>query len=399
MALSLAACSNTDSTSDAAPASEGAAAEETAVSREEVEPILNAAIEADYASVTFASRTDTSATGTSSNGQSQTQTMRTSMRGELDRSGEAPALHIDYEAQSNMSLGKTQYEMFIDSENLIVSQGGQLYVDAMSEEVLDGYANSVTAVTSAEEIGSILDMAGGLKMEQVEGDTVITVTVDKDKLLESDLVDTSSLPETSQIATMVVNYVIDSDSRFKTVRLMSSTTGTPTYRVQQTYSFSKYDETELPEWPDLNAYAANQSGIMTDASGRMYIVGDDGQIYYVTEIGDDGMIYYDTGASSAGGSPSLEPEYYYVDVDDATATGTSAPADTSTSADATEDADTSTGGGDTTSDRGRAYITADDGTIHYLDEEGSRLFENDDGTSYFIDADGNFYFLSYGDDE
>lgn len=383
--FTLGGCAGDEQPESPASSEPNTAAEEAAASREEVEAILNRAIEADYDSVTFSSRTDTSATGSTADGQMQTQTMRTTMRGQLDRGGETPVMHMAYEAQSNVQLGKTQYEMFIDKDNLIVSQGGQLYVDAMDPEMLDGYAQSVTAVTSAEEVSSILDMAGSLKVDQANDDTVVTITVDRDKLAESQMVDTSSLPDSTQIATMVVNYVIDDQDRFKTVRIMSSTSGTPTYRVQQTYDFSDYDATELPEWPDLDAYVAEQSGIMTDADGRMYIVGDDGQTYYVTEIGDDGMIYYNTGADNTGYGSGGDTEYYYVDDPDASATTGDS---TSTDADEASSSD----------DLGRAYITDDDGNIHYLDE--GRTIDAGGGWALFYDENGGGpYWLNYGDDE
>lgn len=389
-AFALSACSNASAASSSAEAQENEAAEEHAVAREDVEDILHRAAETTFSNITFATKTETTATGASSNGQQITQTIRTSMKGQLDKGGEKPKLHMSYEAQSNMELGKTTYEMFIDKDNLIVSQNEQLYVDAMTDEMLNSYADSVTSIMSADEIDSMLDMASNLKIQEGKDETTVTITIDKDKLIESEAVDESSLPETTQIATMVVSYTVDSDDRFKTVRLMSSTTGTPTYRVSQTYEFSNYDETTLPEWPDLDAYVAQQSGIKTDENGRMYIVGDDGQIYYVTEIGDDGMIYYDMGNTGAGGTTG---DTYYETVETPTTTTTQTVIEPTATVDSTN---TST---DTSNDKGRAYITADDGTIHYLDEEGSRLIQNDDGTSYFIDADGNFYFLSYEDDE
>ncbi|MBQ9042985.1 MAG: hypothetical protein IJ111_09270 [Eggerthellaceae bacterium] len=376
LALTLCACSNATASSDSAQ-QESEAAEEQTVSREDVEAILHKAAETTFTNVTFSMKTDTTATGAASNGQVQTQTMRTTTKGQLDKSGEKPKMHMSYEAQSSMQLGKTTYEMFIDSERLIVRQSEQLYVDAMTDSMLDSYAASVTSVMSADEIDAMLDMASGLKLQESDDETVVTITLDTDKLAEEQAVDDSSLPESTEISTMVVSYSVDPDDRIKTVRFMSSTTGTPTYRVNQTYEFSDYDSTALPEWPDLDAYVAQQSGIMTDENGRMYIIDDDGQIQYVSEIGEDGMIYFDTSGSSD--TTSGETTTYYYDTPSQTGT-------TTTNASSTT--------GSSEEDKGRAYITADDGTIHFLDEEGSKLFENEDGTRYFIDADGNFYFLA-----
>jgi len=385
LALGLAACSNANAASSGSQSASQAASSSDAqtVTREDVEPVLHKAAEQTFSNVSFSVRTETTATGATSNGVPQTQTMTSAMTGELDKAGDKPKMHMRYEAQSNTQLGKTMYDMYINSENLIVNQNEQLFVDAMTDETLNSYADSVTSVTTTKEIDSVLDMAASYKMEEKDGETTVSVTVDKDKLVESGQVDESSLPEGSSIATMVVNYNIGADGRFKTVRIMSSTTGTPTYRVHQTYQFSKYDETTLPEWPDLQAYVAKQSGIQTDANGRMFITGDDGQVYYITEIGDDGMIYYDTGSTggSTGGGTTETITYETGPAPTADTGNTSAPASDSASA-------------ANPNDQGRAYITADDGTIHFLDEEGSRLIENSDGTRYFIDADGNFYYLA-----
>lgn len=376
----LCACAGSGSSSSSSTASEESDPGNE-VSREEVEAILHKAAETTFSNVSFSVKTETTATGAASNGAPQTQTMLTTMSGELDKGGEKPRLHIGYEAQSTMQLGKTSYDMFIDSENLIVIQNEQPFVDAMADDMLNSYANSVTSVVSKEEIDAMLDMAASYKMQAADDETTVSLTIDNAKLAEATASDDSTLPTNTQVATMVVSYSIDADSRFKTVRLMSSTNGSPTYRVHQTYQFSKYDETTLPTWPDLSAYIAQRSGIMTDENGRMYIVGDDGQIYYVTEIGDDGMIYYDTG--NAGGS---DETVYYEPTTPAETTNTNTPSGNTGN----------TGNTDTpsTEDKGRAYITADDGTIHFLDEPGSKLFTNADGSRYFIDADGNFYFLA-----
>lgn len=403
--------------------------------REDVEAVLLAASQKTFSNVAFELRTETSAVGPGQDGTMQSQMIKTSTIGELDQSGERPRLHMKYSAQSSMELGKVTYEMFISSENLIVNQNDQLYVDAMTDEALNSYVNSVVNVTAEEGIASMLDAAANYKIEETDGQTNVTITVDLDKAQQtaaeeadavaetetataeteaaasgeaesasaeaasvasaeataasagsasaeaasatsSDSADPASaddaMPAGTEMASIVVCYSIGEDGRFKSVRVVSSTTGTPTYHSKQTYKFTDYDTTTLPEWPDLKAYVAERSGVATDENGRMYVLGDNGERYYVSEIGDDGMIYFDTGTSSA-----TDESYYYTYNDTPTDTGA---VDTSSE--------------DTTSSTGRAYITGDDGKIHYLDEEGSHLYENEDGTRYFVDADGNFYFLS-----
>ncbi len=382
MSCLLAACQNANASSTApSPEAEEEMVEGQTVAREDVEKVLHKASEKTYGNMTFSVKNESTATGTASNGTMQTQTIKTTMTGQLDKSGEKPRIHLSYEARSSAELGITTYEMYIDSSNLVVSQNDQLYVDAMTDAMLNSYASSITSAMTTEEIDAMLDMTTGFKMEEADGETIVSLTIDKDKLAEASASasEESSLPESTQIATMVVSYTVGTDGRFKTMRIMSSTTGSPTYRVHQTYQFSKYDETTMPEWPDLNAYVAQQSGILTDENGRMYIQDENGQIYYVTEIGDDGMIYYDMGTTSSG--TSGDDTTYYYDITPTVDTNTSTSTNNTTN--------------NTTEDKGRPYITADDGKIHYLDEEGNRLIENEDGTSYFIDADGNLYFLSY----
>ena len=120
-ACALCACAGSGSSSSSSTASEEAAPGNE-VSREEVEAVLHKAAETTFSNVSFSVKTETTATGAASNGAPQTQTMLTTMSGELDKGGEKPRLHIGYEAQSTMQLGKTSYDMFIDSENLIVFQ-------------------------------------------------------------------------------------------------------------------------------------------------------------------------------------------------------------------------------------------------------------------------------------
>ena len=404
MALALCSCGNSNKSS---ASQEVAEVPEHQVAREDVEKVLYKAADNTFTSVNVTTKTETSATGAASSGQQTTQTIKTATKGQLDGTGEKPKLHMDYEAQSNMELGKTSYEMFIDKDNLIVKQKEQLYVDAMSDETLDSYAKSVTSVLSTDEIKTMLDMASDYTIQEHEGDTTVTITVDKNKLLASEMVDDSSLPTNTEIATMVISYTVDSDDRFKSVRIMSSTSGSPTYRVSQTYEFSGYDKVTLPEWPDLNAYMAEMSGIKTDENGRMYIDGEDGQRYYVTEIGDDGMIYYETGsnASTGGYTENATPVYVETEqsVSSETQTTEGGTAGSGTNAgtggtSGTSGSSNSAGSSSDTSNQGRAYITAADGTIHYLDEPGSEIRDLG-GATVFIDANGEWYFLDFGNGE
>ncbi len=414
MALALAACSNANASSTAAsgsasPQSE-ASDEGKSAAIEDVEAVLHKASESTFTNLAFTTKTETTATGVSANGQTSSQSATTTMKGQLDLSGSKPKLHMSYKAQSSSELNATEYDMFISADGLIVRQGDQLYQDTMSDTMLDSYAASITSAITADEIDAVLDMAASCKMTEENGKTTVTVTLDKNKLAQSNMVDMSSLPSNTEIATMIVTYDIDENNRFQTVRIMSSTSGTPTYRVNQTYEYSDYNATELPEWPDMNSYIAQSSGIMTDANGNMYIVGDDGQLYYVTSIGEDGTVTFNMGATSEAAvveyyyeealaeTPALyatladaEEAYYEMISEADTATEVEKSTSSETSETGTTDATNNESGEE---EVGRAYITADDGTIHFLDEEGSQLFDNGDGTRYFIDRDGNFYFLA-----
>ena len=260
-------------------------------SREDVQALIDEALSKTYTNVTFAMETDTSATATVE-GQMQQQTMYTSVKGEIDKGSDPVRMHMKFESYSNTAPGKTLYDMFVNGDEVIIQQGEDLFSDSLGDGGAAAYAESLTAVTSSEEISNMLDVAKNFKVEESDaGDTTITVTVDVNRLSETNLVDESSLPEGSSIATLVASYTLDTEHRFKSIRLMSSTAGTPTYRVSQMYRFSDYDATTLPEWPDLKAYIAKMSGIETDAEGRMYIVEEDGTILYVEGIDDDGMIH------------------------------------------------------------------------------------------------------------
>jgi len=440
LAFALAACSNSNAassgsnTSGSSSAASGSTSQANASSsegqsttREDVEAVLNKACESTFTNLSFATKTESTAMGTAPNGQITSQSATTTMKGQLDRSASKPKMHMSTKTQSSNDIKATEYDMYIDSEGLIVTQNGQLYKDAMTDAVLNSYDASVTSAISAEEIKAVLDMASSFKMKEESGKTTVTITLDKEKLSEANMVDMSSLPKGTEIATMVVAYDINANNQFEAVRIMSSTNGNPTYRVQQTYEYSDYDTTELPAWPDMGEYAALTSGIMTDANGNMYMVGEDGQLYYVTSIGDDGTVvfnasaanetmevYYEEVATEMAAEAAAAPSFYatlaeaesayYETISEAdtpteqpanpNASGSAAAAESGSAAAAESGSAASSNPGAGEEEQGRAYITADDGTIHFLDEPGSQLFDNGDGTRYFIDADGNFYFLA-----
>ena len=259
--------------------------------RDNIDAIIDEALATDFTSVAFSMKTETTATAVVE-GKTQQQSIESSTTGEWDKNPANPRLHMGYSARSNTELGVVTYDMYFENGILLVTQGDQIYRDELGPEGLENYTKSIMAVTSKEEIDQLLDVASDYKVEQKDGDTVVSITADVEKLENSELYDSSSLPEGSRIATLVASYTIDADNHFKTVRIMSSTSGTPTYRVTQTYRYSDYDNVEMPAWPDLKSYIAQQTGIQTDANGNMYIVDDTGQVFYVSAINDDGSIVF-----------------------------------------------------------------------------------------------------------
>ena len=453
----LAACANETGSKASATGASSAAADEATAARAEIESIVEAAAATEYTSVGFSTTTETTATATV-NGQLQQQAVETSMTGELDKTDNA-RVHMACTSQSSSALGVTAYDMYVDGTDLMVTQGDQIYRDDLAEGAAQTYAQSVMSVTSKEEIGKMLDVASSCKVSAEGDDTVVSITADAGKLADSGLYDTSSLPEGSTVATFVASYTIGPDNRFKSVRLMSSTTGTPTYRVSQTYKYYDYDAVTMPEWPNWEAFVARESGILTDANGRMYLVGDDGQIYYIESIGKDGTITFDpsslatttyeeggvyyetttveyestpaqttdaqgttgttgsTGTEGTAGGASSDESSSTAGSDttsEATGSTSGSTTDTGTATGSTTDSgttsDTSTTSGNDTStttsgdgtssgsEKGRAYITAYDGTIHYLDEPGSEIRDLG-GTLVFIDSNGEWYFLNVEDGE
>lgn len=290
LAYPLAACSGSQGSKSGA-ASEGSPLDEGV--REQIETVVAEARDAKFDNVTFDMRTETAVTSKDEEGNTQQQVTVTETKGELDRSSEKPRLHMGYESSNNLQLEKTSYDMYMDEKALFIKQGEQLYKNEIDDATLQNYATSITSVGSETEIEELLNVASSYTIEEKEsGDTVITIVADVKKIEESSIIDTSSLPEGSSVATLVASYIIGPDSRFKSIRLMSSTTGAPTYRVDQSYQFSNYDTTVMPEWPDFTAYVAQQMGIETDADGRQYIVYDDGQTYYVDHIDENGTVYF-----------------------------------------------------------------------------------------------------------
>ena len=292
LAFALVACGKTGQASTAA--SGGASgAEGQGGSREDVEAILNQAANQPFSTVTFKITTSTSTTVPDDEGVMQTQSADTATTGELDQSGDKPAMHMSYRATSTVELGRTEYELFVNSERLIAKEGDQLYVEEMDDEALYSYSQSVTSAISREEIEAMLDVAASFEISESDGETTVTITADPAKLADSqEQIGESDLPENSTIATMVISYTIGTDGHFKTVRTISSLDSEPIYHMNQTCQYSNYDATSLPEWPDLQAYILEQSGIETDENGNMYFVDEDGQTHYITEIGEDGTIYF-----------------------------------------------------------------------------------------------------------
>ena len=409
----LAACSNSKA-ANSAEAAEATQLDEGM--RAEIVSMIAKAREHSFTNVTFSMKTETTASMRDEKNNLQQQIITTDMTGQLDQSGETPVMHMGYEGTSSTKLEKTTYDMYIDKTGIVVSQQGQLFKNPIDDATLQGYASSITAIGAEDELNQLLDVASSYDLQkQDNGDTLITIVADVNKLAETTLVDMSSLPEGSSVATLVASYVIDPENHFKTVRLMSSTTGTPTYRVDQNYQFSNYDTTVMPEWPDLEAYYAEQVGIKTDEQGRRYMVADDGQIYYVESIDENGMIHFQMpeGAASSesgggysystgGGEGSVNDLYDYVILDPSAADGGSAQNTTATSgssAGTNANTGSNAGGANTNTStqqqtgdpRGRASINVE-GTQYWLDTDGA-VKTNSSGDQWFYPNDGTGPYL------
>lgn len=291
LACPLAGCS---SPQDSNGGGGGESSQETQLDpavKSEIQSLIAQAREHTFDNVTFDVTVETAVTARDDEGNMQQQVSLIERSGELDQNTDDPKMHMVYEQSSNMELGKTVYEMYIDKSGMIMMQEENLYRNASDKDTVNAQIASVTSIASETEVNDLLDVARSYEIqEQANGDKLITIVADVDKLIANSLIDTSSLPEGSSVATLVASYVISSDNHFKTVRLMSSTSGSPTYRVDQNFKFSKYDETVMPEWPDIQKYYAKMAGFTEGADGRMYIE-DDGQMVYFDYIDDEGMIH------------------------------------------------------------------------------------------------------------
>ena len=412
LAGGLFACASPSQTSaSTAPASTSSQSNENA-SRADVEAVLNPAIAAEYDNLSFRMETDATVSATVE-GKTQQQSQNTTSVGELAKSGDNKALHLNFSSSSTAEPGKTSYELFINGDGIVIKQGDKMYSDVSNKESLENNIQSITRITSADEIKNILDTASSYKLEKKDGETTVFITADTSKLGDSKLIDASSLPEGSSIATFVTSYTVDADNHFKTVRVMSNTAGAPTYHVSQTYQFSNYNETSLPAWPDMNAYLAEQAGLSTDENGKMYFTDENGQIYYVDYIDDDGMIHFNSSVETVGGgmagggatttrrqstgnAPSNNGNSNNSNIKKDDPNEKANPSFAEGDKTPTESESTAKGSntkGTSTNSQGRAYITGSDGRIHYLDEPGSEIRDLG-GSKVFIDADGEWYFLN-----
>ena len=267
--------------------------------RADIEQALKAARENTYENVTFSMNLRTMAIGRDQGRVSQ-QVVQTTMKGELSRAKDNNAMHFAYDMRSSTQPTVIAYDMYINKDGTLVKQDGKIYVAGDDAADPKQYIDSVTGVASEEEVKQLLDAASEYKIERGD-DTVITVTAKASKLADSAFVDTQSLPEGSTMATLVVSYTISADNHFKAIRMMSSTSGTPTYRVNQSYEFSKYDKTEMPEWPSLADQVAADPRVKTDDQGRMYIIGDDGNTYLIESIDPDGTVHFYAEQQPQGG--------------------------------------------------------------------------------------------------
>jgi len=391
LALPIAGCSSSGNSSGASSASVQA----SSVSADAIKERLTAAFDNDYTSVTFAMTATTSATGRVTNpdtnlSQTTTQSVETVMAGELVKTDSGNAMHVNYKVTSTSSFDRTEFEMWLQDGIATIVQDEIVYKEPLEGTNMDTFFESAMTVVSAEQSDKILDMATSFKMEETEdGNTVITVTADPTKLAESGLIDTSSLPEGTQISSMVMNFTIGPDDHFKTVRMMARTNGSPSYSVYQVCSYTNYDQSQIPEAPE----ATGGVKIETDADGTQYFYDEDGAKYIVTEIAEDGTIYYyPESAASSGYDYGYDYGYNYYDY---------GGYDYSSTDDSSAGTSGDTGGSDTSDasdpNIGRAYITGDDGQIHYLDAPGTQLIRNEDGSSYFIDENGYLYYLGVQD--
>lgn len=298
-----------------APSAEAASAQASPTDpqvRSEIEKALADVRAASYENVSFSMETNTSATGTDQ-GRIVRQTVRTTMKGELSLKKDDNAMHFFYDMRSSSQPTVVAYDMYVNKDNIFVKQNDKLYLVGEKDAKPENYISTITDIVSEKEVAKLLDAASEFKIDKGE-ETVITVTANASKLAESELIDSAALPAGASVATLVANYVIQLDNHLKTVRLMSSTSGTPTYRVNQTYNFSKYNETELPKWPTMQDQLAQDPRVTTDADGNMYLTADDGNKYRIESVDPDGTVHFygnQQNMGNAGASDSGSGGYYY----------------------------------------------------------------------------------------
>ena len=301
--LALASCGGTTASQSAAgnPSATSSTSQSGAVdatTRAEIEQAFADVRANTYKNVTFSTESKTTATGTE-DGKVVQQGVTTKMKGELKHGKKKDAMHINYEMTSTTQPEKVAYEMYIKGDEIIVKQDGKLYVVGEDSQKPEDYISAIEDIVSEERIAELLDIASSCKIERGE-ETTITITADPKKLSDTSFVDLSSLPEGTEMATLVANYVISNDNRLKSARIMSSTAGMPTYRVNQKYSLSKYGETKMPDWPTSKDMVMQDPRIKTDKDGTMYIIGDDGNKYVIESIDDDGTVHFYGNQGSEG---------------------------------------------------------------------------------------------------
>lgn len=376
---------------------------------EEITKTLLDAAAKEYDTFTFTVDSSTKATypvGTT--GQTQQTTAKTKMAGEMDTSGENPRLHMTMEANNGSTgQGDVSFEMFVQDDDVVIQQDDQTYVDTVSNTGIDGYYSSIPQIVTAESVQSAVDMASSLKMEEREDTTVVTLVADPTKLTGQNVEGTGDdgVSQATGLTSLVTVYTINEDGYISQVAMTGGANGTPTYHVRQTYAYSKFDDTQLPEMPDTRYAGIN---LQTDENGRQFVADDDGTRYYLAE---DGQFYAESQpvyeqqpqqtvtkrkVTTTTTTPTPEATQDAAQGDaQAAASGASTDAGTAASGTAASGTDAGASGEAPAADpnEGRAYITAGDGTIHFLDEPGSEI-RDFGGTRVFIDADGNWYFLS-----
>ena len=270
-------------------AADGASSASSDAADEQARSLLETALAKSFSSVSFDTRTEASATGVS-DGQMQQQTMTETSQGELERSDVDVRMHMHNTHVSTSQLERSSYDLYLSPGELIASQNDQLFGEELTDEDLDSFVEQAIGPLVSEKALALVDCAYECSAKESDGKTVVSLAIDPARLPAESLANSSALPDGAAIATLVASFSIDETDRIDTVRIIGGTTGTPSYHITQTYRYFAYDETELPAWPDVQAYLAEQAGIQIDEEGRLFIVGDDGQAYYIDSINEDGSI-------------------------------------------------------------------------------------------------------------